>query len=232
MADLREIVDVTAAVNDNETNVAELTYQWTASVGTFTGTGRTVTWTAPESATTPMTVTITLKVVEQYGHPGQPKTFSQDVSGTQTLALHDSIKEVGDMSRQFLTDFSTTTLKDVDVVMRNFKRAVCPRPAEVDDERAQVESHYKNFVMNAFSIGPAQVSINFGSACAVPGEVLPGDACSAVRVGWDSTGPTGRLVSSGVDLLTAVYSAADSRWWLCSSRFDPDTTAGHAFYSK
>jgi hypothetical protein len=86
--------------------------------------------------------------------------------------------------------------------------------------------------MNAYDIGAAQVSINFGGACAVPGEVLPGDACSAVRVAWDSTGPTGRRLSSGVDLLTAVYSANDSRWWLCSSRFDPDTNASHSFYSK
>jgi len=232
MADLREVVDVSATVRDTESNVEELTYQWTATAGTFTGTGRTVTWTAPESATTPMTVTLTLKVIEPYGHPGEPKIFSQDVSSTETLSLHDSAKEVGDMSREFLTDFSTTSLRDVNVVMRNFNRAVCPVPREVDDERAQVESHYKNFVMNAFSIGPAQVSINFGDSCAVPGEFLPGDACSAVRVVWDSTGPTGRLLSSGVDLLTAVYSSTDSRWWLCSSRFDPDTNAGHAFYSK
>ena len=232
MADLRETVDVTATVRDTETDVAELTYQWTATAGTVTGAGRTVTWTAPESASTPMVVTITLKVIELYGHPGEAKIFSQEVSATQTLALHDSAKEIGDMSRQFLTDFSTTSLQDANVVMRNFNRAVCPRPGEVDEERAQVESHYKNFVMNVYTIGPPQVSINFGGACAVPGEFLPGDACSAVRVLWDSTGATGRSVSTGVDLLTAVYSATDSRWWLCSSRFDPDTTAGHAFYSK
>ena len=232
MADLREIIDVSATVRDTETNVDELTYQWTATAGTFTGNGRTVTWTAPESAATPLMVTITLKVVEQYGHPGQPKTFSQDVSSTQTLSLHDSVKEVGDMSRQFLTDFSTTTLQDSNVIMRNFNRAICPRPVEVDDERAQVENHYKNFVMNAYTIGPAQVSINFGEWCAVPGEFLPGDACSAVRVMWDSNGPTGRMVTKGVDLLTAVYSSTDSRWWLCSSRFENDSSSGNAFYSR
>lgn len=232
MADLRELIDVSATVRDAETNVAELIYQWTATAGTFTGAGRMVTWTAPESAATPITVTITLKVIELYGHPGEAKTFSQDVSSTQTLSLHDSVKEVGDMSRQFLTDFSTTTLQDSNVIMRNFNRAICPRPREVDDERAQVENHYRNFVMNAYTVGPAQVSINFGEWCAVPGEFLPGDACSSVRVMWDSTGPTGRLVTRGVDLLTAVYSSSDSRWWLCSSRFDPDSSFGHTIYSK
>lgn len=232
MADLREAIDVSATVRDAETNVDELTYQWTATAGTFAGTGRTVTWTSPDTAPTPSTVTITLKVIEQYGHPGEAKTFSQEVSSTQSLSLHDSGKEVGDMSRQFLIDFSTTTLQDSNVIMRNFKRAICPRPSEVDDERVQVENHYRNFVMHAYSIGPAQVSINFGGGCAVPGDFLPGDACSAVRVVWDSTGPGGRSTTSGVDLLTAVYSSADSRWWLCSSRFDSDTNAGHAFYTK
>ena len=233
MADLGETVDVTAAVRDAETNIEQLTYQWSATAGTFSGTGRTVTWTAPTAGATPMVVTVTLKVVELYGHPGEPRNFSQDVSATQTLSLHDSGKEVGDMSRQFLIDFSTTSLQDyTNVVMRNFNRAVCPRPREVDDERDQVESHYKSYVMNAYTVGPAQVSINFANSCPVPDGFLPADACAAVRVLWDSTGPEGRRVTSGVDLLTAVYSTADARWWLCSSRFAHDTIAGHEFYSK
>ncbi len=77
-------------------------YQWSATAGTFSGSGRNVTWTAPDAATTPGIVTITLKVVENYGHPGQAKIFAHDVSGTQTISLHDSVKEVGDMARQFL----------------------------------------------------------------------------------------------------------------------------------
>ncbi len=88
-----------------------------------------MTWTAPDAATTPGSVTLTLKVIENYGNPGQAKIFSHDVTGTQTISLHDSVKEVGDMARQFLIDFSTTSLKDWQVVMRNFNRSVCPRPS-------------------------------------------------------------------------------------------------------
>ena len=238
MADLREIVDVTASVRDAETNIDELTYQWTATAGTITGTGRAVTWTAPNTdpdagSLLGATVTITLQVTERYGHPGEAKTFSHTVTSTQTLVLHDSGTEIGEMSRRFLTLFSTTSIKDSNIVMQDFKRAVCPKPNEVDMEREQVEAHYSNYNMNSYDIGPAQVSINFGGSCPVPGEVLPGDACSAVRVRWDSTGPEGRAVSTGVDLLTAVYSTVDSRWWLCSSRYDRDSTSsGHAFYSR
>ncbi len=229
-ADLRETIDVAATVRDSETSIDELVYQWSATAGTFTGSGRNVTWTAPESATTPGSVTITLKVIENYGHPGQAKNFSHEVTGTQTIALHDSAREVGDMSRQFLIDFSTTSLKDWQVVMRNFNRAVCPRPSEYDDERVSVIDHYTNFTMHAFDVGPATVAINFGGSCSVPGDQLPGDACVTSRVMWDSTGPRGRSSTRGIDYLSAVYAAADRRWWLCSSRYGADSTLGVRYY--
>jgi len=229
-ADLRETVDVAATIRDAETPLDELVYQWSATAGTFTGSGRNLTWTAPETATTPASVTITLKVIENYGHPGQAKVFSHEVSGTQTIALHDSAKEVGDMSRQFLIDFSTTSLKDWQVVMRNFNRSVCPRPSEYDEERASVIDHYTNFTMHAFDVGPATVAINFGGSCAVPGDQLPADACVTSRVMWDSTGPRGRSSTRGIDYLSAVYAAADRRWWLCSSRYGPDSTLGASYY--
>src|SRR5688572_16117677 len=232
-ADVRETLDVVAIVRDAETPIDELVYQWTATAGTFTGTGRTVTWTAPDSASTPPGgVTLTLKVIEAYGHPGQAKTFSQDVSGTQTVALHDSAKEIGDMSRQFLVDFSTTSLKDWQVVMRNFKRSACPVPREYDDERASVIDHYTNYTMHDYQVGPATVAVRFGGACATQGDLLPADACVSVRVMWDSTGPNGRGTTTGIDQLSAVYAVADSRWWLCSSRYEADTTFGHGFYSQ
>jgi len=227
-ADAGEVVDVTATVTDAETSVDELTYEWTAPVGTFSGTGRNVTWTAPATVLLPTDVTITLKVVERYGHPGQPKNFTQDVSSTQTLSLHDSPKEVGEMALQFLIDFSTTTIKEWQVVMQNFKRSVCPVPGEFDDEREQVENHYTNFTMHSHEVGPADVTLNFGGTCRFN---LPGDACASVRVMWDSTGPEGRKLTQGVDHLTAMYAGTDSRWWLCSSRYEPTTTlTGHSFY--
>ncbi|HEX2213848.1 MAG TPA: hypothetical protein VHH12_10450, partial [Mycobacterium sp.] len=141
-ADIRETLDVAATVRDSETPVEELVYQWSATAGTFGGTGRTVTWTAPDSASTPTTVTLTLKVIENYGHPGQPKNFSQEVSSTVAVALHDSVKEVGDMSVRFLTEFSKPqTNRDWRDVMRDFNRERCPDTREYDDERRSVEDH-------------------------------------------------------------------------------------------
>lgn len=232
-ADVRETVDVTAAVRDAETPLDELVYQWTATTGTIGGTGRTVTWTAPDAAATPLTVTITLKVVENYGHPGQAKIYSQEVTATQTLALHDSVKEVGDMAVRFLTEFSKPqTNKNLADIMRDFKASACPRPGLVEDEEADVIRHYSFFTMHNYKISPANVSVNFGGACSF--RARPGDACASVPVFWDSTDSRDgtRGTATGIDHIAAAYAPADSRWWLCSSDFQSITTFGHSFYSR
>ena len=230
-ADLRETVDVTAAVTDAETPVAQLTYQWTATAGTFSGTGRQVTWTAPASASTPSTVTITLRVIENYG-----TNLSHQVTGTQTVALHDSSKEVGDMAVRFLTEFSKPqTNQDWRDIMRDFdlQGGTCEDAREIENERGDVERHYGNFFMHNYTIGMPNVSVGFDQGCAVPGRThRPGDACASVPVMWDSTGPGGRAVTSGVDYVSAAYSSAGSRWFLCSSDFLGTSTLGHAFYSR
>src|SRR5205823_9001586 len=84
-ADLAESVPIVAKVHDDETAVDQLEYQWTATTGTFTGTGASVVWLAPASATTPLDVIITLKVIEKYGFPGVAPAYSHDVSATATL---------------------------------------------------------------------------------------------------------------------------------------------------
>ena len=237
-ADIRETIDVSASVRDPETSIDELVYQWSATAGTFTGTGRTVTWTAPDTVQGIATVTITLKVVENFGYPGQPKNFSHNTTSTVTLALHDSNKEVGDMAFRFLDQFSQPqTNKDWRDIMRDFKAQACPDPGEVDSERVDVEKHYNNYFMNSYRVDPPIVTPNFASSCAVPGRPsLRGDACVRVGVLWDSTQVTAtpplKKVTVGVDYLAAAYSPIDRRWWLCSSTFNETGTSGHSFYSR
>src|SRR4029077_10507270 len=111
-------------------------------------TGASVTWTAPASGSTPLDVTITLKVVEKYGFPSQPPAFSHDVTGTAAVSLHNSVKEVGDMARQFLLDFSDSTITDVPYIMRNFDS--CPLALE---ETQQVMENRHNFRIVKSTIG-------------------------------------------------------------------------------
>ena len=233
-ADLRETVDVTATVVDPETPVEELTYEWTATAGTFAGTGRMVTWTAPDAATTPGKVTLTLKVIEKYGHPGQPKNFSQDVSKTLDVALHDSVSEVRKMSEQFLLDFSDTNIKDWQYIMRNFNAAACPNPTEVELEKQDVIRNYTEYEITSAKIGDGKVTINFGGFCPFRGK--QGDACATVPALWDSkkksTGE--RTLSNGNDIIAAAYSTKDSRWYLCASDYDSFSplAPSHIFYGR
>ena len=89
-------------------------------------------------------MTITLKIVENYGHPGQPKNFSHEVTSSVEIALHDSGREVRRMAGQFLVEFSDTNIKDWQYIMRNFKAGACPGPADVEAEKEDVIWHYTN----------------------------------------------------------------------------------------
>lgn len=226
-ADLGETVAVSAKVTDPETALDQLQYVWTASAGTFTGTGANVIWQAPATApaavqgATPSTVTITLTLTEKYGNPGGPLSFEQSVSNTAPVALHDSVREVGDMSRQFLLEFSDTNIKDADYIMRNFgSTTFCPEPNEVRSERDDVINNFTFYRMLNFDIGAAAVTVNFGGTCSSRGR--RGDACATVPVFWDSVDVRSniRTPNAGVDIIAASYSSKDSRWFLCASNYD------------
>jgi hypothetical protein len=222
-ADLGETVAVTARVHDDETAADKLQYEWSAPVGSFSGTGASVTWKAPETAPTPAEVTITLKVVEKYGTGA---AFQHDVTSSAKLSLHDSVKEVGDMSRQFLLDFSDTRLKDADFIMRNFSAGRCPNPRDVQNERSDVTNHFTNFQTVSFRIGTPIVTVNFGGVCTFRNR--PGDACAIVPSFWDAIDVRDRSRGAvdGNDFLGATYSAVDARWWLCSSDYQGHTVSG------
>jgi hypothetical protein len=230
LADLSEAVPVSAVVTDPETAVDLLQYNWTATLGSFAGTGARVTWVAPTAAVTPATVTVTLEVVERFGTNQENK-----VSRTATVALHDSVTEVSNMSVRFLTEFSKPQdNKNINDIMRDFKASVCPVPGEVTDEQTQVQNHYQNFYMHSYFIQPVRVTVDFGGTCIDGFGPLRGDACSAVSVMWDSTDlrNNNRSVTRGIDYLTAMFVAAENRWWLCSSRLPPTPLIGNRFYLR
>jgi len=234
-ADLGESLTVVATVTDEETDPDDLDYEWSATHGTFSGSGDRVTWRAPASAETPLSVTITLRVVERFGANG---AFEHEATRTRTVSLHDSATEVGDMARRFLSEFSKPqTNQDWQDVMADFdiEGGTCPDPSQVDDERTDVIDHYTHFVMHAYTIGPAAFSFRFDSACPVPGRSdRPGDGCVSVAVMWDSTDKrtSTRRVVTGTDYISAAYSSADRRWWLCSSDFRGSSTFRHSFYER
>jgi hypothetical protein len=223
-ADLSETIDVTGIVEDAETGLDKLAYQWTATSGTINGTGPVVSWTAPASGTTPVDVTITLAVVETYKAPdgsGLPVDKENRTTATATVSLHNSVKEVGDMAYDFLVNFSSQV--DVNTVMRNFAPpGLCIGAAA---ERADVVKNQTERKILSSTIGTPGVTINFGGSCSF--RAVGGDACTNTSVSWTSrvlvhTSPIDYFgwieETTGKDQVTALYS--NRRWYLCASDYD------------
>ncbi len=218
LADLGEEVVVTATIQDNETPVSQLLIEWAADTGTFTGAGPSVRWRAPASGLTPAVATLTVKVTEVIGALGDwPGAVTQSVSASTTVRVHDSTKEVGDQAVGFLLDFSNSTLSP-EYVVRNFWDGCPGKAAELED----VRNNRLNYLITGYKIGtPSAVTVAFGGTCAL-GEA--GDACVTVACEWDDIykplNEPGK--ASGTCYLSHVY--RNSKWWLCSSRFQGTST--------
>ena len=228
-ADLGETITVVAKVRDDETPVAQLEYQWSAPAGTFNGTGASVTWQAPASSSTPADVTFTLKVVEKYGPSSNPQGFSHEVSGTATVSLHNSVKEIGDMARQFLQDFSDSNIRDTRFILRNFDNTTPACIAGHDSEYDDVDRNRLNYRIIQSFIGVPAVTVRFSTLC--PYRERGADACAEVSVDWrsvrltdpdtlDGTPKGATEHAFGIDQVTAVYLPVQKKWWLCESDFN------------
>jgi hypothetical protein len=235
-ADVGETVSIVAKVHDDETPVDQLQYAWTATVGTFSGSGPNVSWTAPDAVVADSTtiggsaVTISLKVTERYGPLGGAPPFEHSVSGTARLSLHDSARSVGEMARRFLLDFSDSSIRDVPYIMRNFSRARCPQPGEVDSEYSDVTKDRIERRRTDYSVASVPATVSFKGTCPFRGK--PGDACVVIPVFWaDVFLPTNEAGwTRGNDIIAAAYSTDDDRWWLCASDYQGLQTVGAAFY--
>ena len=155
--DVGEEVVATATVQDAETPVSGLTFEWSAEGGAFTGTGPSVRWRVPTGVATPTQLKVTVKVTETVG------ATSQSVSSTATVRVHDSIKEISDVSVQFLLDFSVQS-NAPRYVIRNFYTGCAGRAEELVD----VTNNRLNYTITGYTIGtPTSATVNFGGTCAV-----------------------------------------------------------------
>jgi hypothetical protein len=146
------------------------------------------------------------------------------------LSLHDSAKEVGEMARQFLLDFSDSSLRNIDSIMRNFSKSRCPQPNEVESEFDDVtKNRLERRILN-FSIGNPTTTIEFGARC--PFAVKRGDACAVVPVFWADIDLATNLPSTtrANDIVATAYASEDSRWWLCASNYQATSTIGKPFF--
>lgn len=216
---------VTATVVDNETPISRLQFEWTADGGVFSGTGSSVRWKAPAGITTPAQLRVTVRVTEPLegvGEAGVPAA-TQSVTASATVHVHNSAAEVGTLAVRFLLEFSEQKLPPENIIRDFWAADVCKagREAELQD----VRDNQANYKVVTYNIGAATSwTLAFGGVCPLN---EAGDGCVAVPCTWQDIrlrdNQTG--TSTGTCRLSAAY--RQSRWWLCSSRFEGAST--HTF---
>jgi hypothetical protein len=208
----------TATVRDAETPVNELIFEWATDGGTFSGAGSSISWRPPDNATTPADFVIRLTVREQYGTApaGGQRPEHRVTATSNSVRVHNSPKELGDMALRFLMDFANSSVSP-DTCVQEFSNS-CPGKAV---ERSQIQDNRRDYDILSSSLRLREVVVSqdrmsarmrvncaFTSrvkAC-VPGNSVPGCAVGATeRVEGDCN-------------TTGVYE--QGRWWLCDSTFD------------
>ena len=137
-ADLGETVSLSATVTDAETPNDGLVFEWSATQGTLTGTGPSVTWKAPGEGTVPFAVTATLTVIERFvtNDTAVPEIRENRSVQTTMVDVHDGVTEVGGMATRFLENFSKSDVP-TSVVMADF----LPECYGTEEERDDVEDN-------------------------------------------------------------------------------------------
>ncbi len=114
-------IAITATVEDAETPLSQLSYQWSASAGTITGSGTTATWTMPKGVTAGVNVTLTLTIVDTYDAVVNNQVVKQQftVVGTSSaFRVHDSEAELLGLAVKFLRDlFGNSSVRPADCLV-------------------------------------------------------------------------------------------------------------------
>lgn len=210
-----ESTTIIASVRDAETPLDQLTYQWSASAGSFAGQGATVSWRAPEGASTPENYQLTLTVIEQYGTPNaQGARQEHRVSAsTAPIRVHDSTRELGELALRFLSDFADSSVSPDDAV-REFSDSCSGKQAEyndVADNRRDFEILSSSLDLESVEVADDRLSGSMVVACAFTSRIKQCPAGTSCTIG-------GIESVAGECRLTAVYE--QDRWWLCESTFN------------
>lgn len=215
-AEVDSPITLTATVEDAETPVANLTYAWSAPTGTFSGTGSTVTWVAGQDATTPADVILTLTVTERFNN-GSTQVENK-VTGNTTVRLHNSPKELRELSLRFLGDFANSKISP-DQCVSEFSdscRGKQDERADIDDNRHDFEIIGSTLRHTSLSIAPSRTTATVHTFCAFTSRVITTspreEACQGGKCPMGSVGSV-----QGDCWTTNVYEKG--RWWICESHF-------------
>lgn len=210
-------ITITATVQDAETPLTQLAYQWTASAGTITGSGTTATWTMPAGIKAGVNVTITLTIVDTYDAVENNQVVNRQftVVGTSTsFRVHDSVAETKELARRFLIDLFGNSAVQPEACMVDFSDTCAGLPEGKTAELEQVRRHRRDFIVYQATMLAQRVDWDGAGFGYVHNAVLYDDQ----EIGKPPKSPT-----CGDFYLTVVY--VGGQWWLCESYFDRFNTA-------
>jgi len=203
-------VILTAVVEDAETPLDQLTYQWSTTPigGDFVGSGAQIRWHAPHGQPTPAIYSIKLTVVEKYVSAGQPA--QHEVSKSIDVHYNDSPAEVRRIGMRFLTELFPDFTVAPPAAVQDFSDSCPGKFAELSD----VTNNRKQFHILSGTYSPAAIDFDSAKTSAS----LSGQ-CTFVDIPTDPTNPNynRRESVTGICSLTAVYESW--RWYLCTSTF-------------
>lgn len=226
-AEINGKIELTAVVSDGETDPANLQYEWTATGGSFTGTGRSVVWNAPASAN-PAVHEMKLTVIERYtttDADGRSQTKETRVSRSVSAHLNDSQAELSALTLTFLDDFVHPD-RPAEFCVRNFSDSCRGKAEELSDIQRNRQLYVIDPARSTFRIS----SIGYNTPGNVPTQATFATVLAPCEFGSTekSTGIFG--VARGTCRLTNVYE--DFRWRLCESNFLPPANATFDAFSK
>ena len=215
-------VTLTAVVEDAETPVANLTYEWKADTGTFTGTGAVVTWSPGSEAKTPADYLVTLTVTERY--TSGSAAFENKASGTTTAHVNNSPKELAELSLRFLGDFATSSVSPEKCVSE-FSDSCSGKKAELGD----ITDNRHDFLILASQLRTTGVDITSSRTaatvhtfCSFTSRVITQSPQSeGCRNDPGSCRFNSEGTAQGDCVTTSVFE--QGRWWLCTSSFKSTT---------
>ena len=229
-AEARDDVPVNAVVQDQETNPANLVYEWSAAGGSFGGTGPSVRWTAP-SVMAPTAFDLTLTVIERYTVAiagGGEESHENRVTGKTTVHVNDSSREITTLATTFIDDFLHSDLSP-EYCVRNFTDT-CRQGKQ--DELNDIRNDRRLFINDPArsSMGPA--SIAFYDAASTKRPVAPSQAAFADLRAPCRFAATSRIdgvfgFSTGICQLTHVYE--NWQWRQCESHLLNATNSSTVF---
>lgn len=226
-AEINGQIELVAVVSDAETDPANLQYDWTATAGSFSGSGRSVMWHAPAGAN-PAVHELKLTVVEKYtttDADGRAQSKENRVSRSTMVHVNDSQAELSALALTFLDDFVHSE-RTPEFCVRNFSDSCRGKAEELGDIQRNRVQYVIDPNRSTFRIS----SISYNTGGNVPSQATFATVLAPCEFGSTekSTGIFG--VARGTCRLTNVYE--DFRWRLCESNFLPPANSTFDAFSK